>query len=52
MQCFGVQGFRVFKPHRSTRPVLLDWGLIREITDEERLGLAKAGLGLRFRVWI
>eukprot|EP00439_Symbiodinium_sp_Y106_P000483 s289_g1.t1 len=25
----------------GARPVLLDWGLIREITDEERLGLAK-----------
>ena len=25
----------------GAKPVLLDWGLIREITDAERLGLAK-----------
>ena len=30
----------------GAKPVLLDWGLIREITDAERLGLAKVGDGL------
>eukprot|EP00913_Durusdinium_trenchii_P022212 g20871.t1 len=34
----------------GAKPVLLDWGLIREITDAERLGLAKAGAsGVRSR---